>query len=442
MIQIVLLLLGVDFIRSKGKYIIFIGGMWGTLGIAIFLDGLDGVMYFPLRFFGLLLLMESIVTLKIASGGVNTQKVVLYFKGGVFCFVALLILSDRSFSNLLLAVVFGFAYFIIGMFVIFSAWIVRFPHWKGTILTGIAQIAFAIFLFNPYPTHYKATVSFFLGTLMLFSGINTVRFAIRVTQMREGTSVFELLVPSELKFDLKKGKDVKKSKMMEPAITDFSAPLTIHIWTPEGTAGGRTIPRPVINRYIAAVDSDGVISTGHAALEVPNSIYISLYPAEDIDRSPSEFLKTLKATRDNDVQGVFQPNYATEAAEWCHSDRKIYFEQFNGNSLQRFWSTYRLTNTYNLTYRNCSSSVAYALEASLDGVLSRRSENLLSIMRTLVMPELWIAAQVRKRAISMAWTPGLVMDYARALRSIIHPVPAPWYQRVCLRWREKKRGKR
>lgn len=43
-----------------------------------------------------------------------------------------------------------------------------------------------------------------------------------------------------------------------------------------------------MNRYIAAVDSAGVISTGHAALEMQD-IYISLYPAVDIDRSPSEF---------------------------------------------------------------------------------------------------------------------------------------------------------
>ncbi|SQC90703.1 Uncharacterised protein [Cedecea neteri] len=56
------------------------------------------------------------------------------------------------------------------------------------------------------------------------------------------------------------------------------------------------------------------------------------------------------------------------------------------------------------------------------------------------MPELWIAAQVRKRAISMAWTPGLVMDYARALRSIVHPVPEPWYQRLSFKWRDDRKA--
>jgi hypothetical protein len=206
-----------------------------------------------------------------------------------------------------------------------------------------------------------------------------------------------VLAEEDIGFELKKSGTVK-SDVASQGITDFREPLTVHIWTPEGTASASTIPRPLINRYIAAVDSEGVISTGHAALEVPDSIYISLYPAEDIDRSPSEFLNTLKATRDNDVLGRFQPDYATEAAEWCHSDRKICFTRYNGKALHRFWSDYKLTKTYNLTYRNCSSSVAYALENALDGVLSGRTESWLTIIRTLTMPELWVAAQLRKRA--------------------------------------------
>ncbi|MEJ1268971.1 hypothetical protein WDV93_24815 [Pantoea ananatis] len=102
--------------------------------------------------------------------------------------------------------------------------------------------------------------------------------------------------------------------------------LIVHVWTPEETTEARPVSRPVINRYIAAVDENGVISTGHAALEVADYLYISLYPAEEIDRSPSEFLRTLKATRDNDVAGRFLPDYATESSEWCHSVRQIEFK--------------------------------------------------------------------------------------------------------------------
>ncbi|WON77973.1 MFS transporter [Serratia sp. UGAL515B_01] len=441
MIQIALLLFGLDFVRSRAKYLVNIGIIWGVLGIGIFIDGLDGVAYFPLHVFGILLLLESLVTLSIASSGVGAQKVVLYFKGGVFCFVAILILSNRSYSDLLLAIIFGFAYFVIGLFVIASAWIVRFPHWKSTLLSGIGQILFAVLMFSPYPIHYKATVSAFLGTLMFFSAVSTVKLARRVNRLREGTSVFELLAPADIANGFEKmAKPLQSVTNISP--DEFSKPLTVHIWTPEGTANTSPIPRPVINRYIAAVDSQGVISTGHAALELPPSIYISLYPEADIDRSPSEFLNTLKATKDNDVPGVFQPDYATEAANWCDSDRKIQFYEYNSMALLRFWNVYRCSKTYNLTYRNCSSSVAYALEASLDGVLSKRRKKWLCTLRMLVTPELWIAAQLRKRALSMAWTPGLVMDYARALQSIVNPDPQSWFQRALSKWDLLRKAKK
>jgi hypothetical protein len=60
----------------------------------------------------------------------------------------------------------------------------------------------------------------------------------------------------------------------------------------------------VIDRYIAAVGMQGVISTGHAALEIQPDLYISLYPAEEIDRSPDQFARLLRATADNDVKGA------------------------------------------------------------------------------------------------------------------------------------------
>jgi len=176
----------------------------------------------------------------------------------------------------------------------------------------------------------------------------------------------------------------------------------------------------VINRYIAAVDANGVISTGHAALECPPELYISLYPAAEIDRSPSEFFNLLKAVEANTVAGKYQPSYRYEAGIWCESDRKIHFSTFNAASLTGFWTQYRQTETYNLTWRNCSSSVAYALEAALDGALKERCARG-GFVRLLFIPELWIAAQLRKRATNMAWTPGLVLDYTRALHAIVHP---------------------
>lgn len=421
MIQIALLLFGAEFVRTKARFIAMMGVLWGLIGIAVLIDGLDGVLDFPLKVFGSLLLLESLVTLFIAPGGVGPQKALLFFKGGGCLFVAVLILANRTYSNLLLAIIFGFGYFIFGLLMITSAFVVRYPRWRYSVASGCAQVIFAVLLFSPYPIGYQATVSFFLGSLMIVSGLGTLRVARRASVLVRGTSAFELLAESETLPGFKK-KPASHPASQEPAQAALpGVPLVVHIWTPEGSAENAPIPRPIINRYIAAVDCHGVISTGHAALELQPSLYISLYPAADIDRSPSEFFRILKATRDNDVPGSFQANYAVESANWCDSDRKIRFHRYNPDALNHFWRGYSLDERYNLTYRNCSSSVAYALEASLDGVLAARSKHWRGSLRTLLMPELWVAAQVRKRAMTMAWTPGLLMDYAAALKAIVHP---------------------
>ena len=434
MLQIALLLFGADFIRGKAYYLWGGGLLWCVIGGLVFFDGLDGTLFFPLKIFGVLLLIESLITLSVASSGIGAQKAILYFKGGLFLFCALVILINEKYSNVLLSAMFGFIFFITGLFVVSSTLLVRFPGWKWVFSWGIVEMLFSFFLF----THHQAAVSFFLGFLMTVSGVSCLKLAMRARRIHQGTSVFELMRPLPLTF---KKKGAEKSITNVPQAhsvntnTEGDSVLTIHIWTPELSASQRPIPRPIINRYIAAVDSEGVISTGHASLEIYPSLYISLYPLEDIDRSPSEFFKLLKASADNNVPGRFLPDYKTEAAEWCESDKQISFNTYNHASLHAFWGQCRDNPVYNLTYQNCSSTVAYALEAALDGVLTmQKRDYFIGILNVLFMPELWIAAQIRRRALMMAWTPGLIMDYARALRAIVHPVPVPWYQRLLKRW--------
>ena len=150
---------------------------------------------------------------------------------------------------------------------------------------------------------------------------------------------------------------------------------------------------------------------------------MSLYPAQEIDRSPEQF-GALRATAENDVPGVFQPDYATEAQAWCPSTTQVRIRNYDAAKLQAFWDVYRQDATYNLTHRNCSSSVSRALEAALDGVVGRLhgpQAGWRVLLRLLLTPELWVASQIRKRALTMAWTPGLTLDYARALSMLADP---------------------
>jgi hypothetical protein len=210
----------------------------------------------------------------------------------------------------------------------------------------------------------------------------------------------------------------------------------VHIWTPVGSAENPE-RRLLIDRYVAAVDGKGMISTGHSSLELLPDIYISHYPLLEIDHSPEDFVHSLRATAENDVPGKFQPSYALESADWCPADAQVEFHTYDANRLRAHWEAYRRDNTYNLTNRNCSVTVAVALEAALEGMLDDGTA-WRHFFLLVANPDLWIAALLRARAESMTWTPGLVLDYARALHSIVEPQKSPWGERLQSLWRRRR----
>ncbi len=177
--------------------------------------------------------------------------------------------------------------------------------------------------------------------------------------------------------------------------------LTVHVWTPVGLSKSEALRRPIVDRYIAAADRNGVISTGRAALETPEGIYVSLYPAVEIDRLPDDFARLLRATHENDVPGVFQPNYPIESKALCPSTMRVRIRNYDPVRLAHFWRLYREDTTYNLTHRNCSSSVSRALEATLESAVGRlhgARAGWGGLFRMIPTPELWVTAQIRKRA--------------------------------------------
>ena len=67
-----------------------------------------------------------------------------------------------------------------------------------------------------------------------------------------------------------------------------------------------------------------------------------------------------------------------KSAEWCPATRHVAFRRFNPARLRAFWEAYRQDATYNLTYRNCSSTVALALDCAIEGSLARHGVGALS----------------------------------------------------------------
>ena len=413
--QLALLLLGGDFVKRRWPWLAGIGFLWAMSGVAIFVDAMDGITYFPLHLFGYLLLIEAVVTLCVTSPKPDASSLLRRLRGVAFLVLGLLTVDAHRAANVILAMAFGIAFLVDGGFRIAAAFVVRFQGWYLSLFTGLFEILFAAFMFEPYPTFYQGTVPACIGMGLFLSGVGLLRRAIRLARRPEHISMAALLA-KELP---------SPAAVARPDATQVSGLLVVHVWTPVGSVG-QTIPNPLLDRYIAAVDTNGVVSTGHAALECTPDIYVSHYPAVEIDRSSASFSRALRATSDNDVAGKFQPSYEVEAAGWCDSTTHVVFDRFDRVRLAAFWNLYRQDTTYNLTHRNCSSSVAHCLDAALEGSLGGDGAGLGAFFRVVFNPELWFAAQLRKRAEAMAWTPGLVLDYARALQAAIASAPLGW----------------
>lgn len=415
MIRLVLLLLGADFIRARWGTLAIVGAAWATLGLALFIDALDGVMYFPIHIFGYLLILEALVTLVATTSNRGTQTVLRKSRGVIFLVLGLLIIDPHRASTFILAMVFGIVFAVDGILRIASAQVVRFQGWRLSMALGVIELIFAVFMFEPYPTYYAGTVPYCIGVGLMLSGFGTLRLALKLRKLPPRASVLALLARGD-------SEAVAALDAAAPPAAGPLPPLTVHVWTPVGSAVD-ALPQPLLDRYVAAVDGNGVISTGHAALEVPGVLYISHYPANEIDHSPDDFRALLRATEENNVPGRFQPSYAIEAAGWTESTAKVVFERYNLARLQSFWARYSEDKTYNLTNRNCSSTVALALEVSMEGCLGGRSAGIVKFLSAMVNPELMVASQLQKHAQAAAWTPGLVLDYARSLKVAIDPPP-------------------
>lgn len=412
MIRILFLFLGREIIQRHWKTLFIIGIIWLLAGILMIVDALDGKTLLHTHTFGYFLLAEASISLLAAWGSQGTARKMRILQTIALIAVAILIFSSSAASNFFLALIFGLCFLVDGSMRITSAWIVRYPRWKLGVTGGIFEILFAIATLQPWPTWYAGTVAANVGAVMVLTSMGIIHIALRIHKLEAGAPISKLFSRSNF------------LSAIASDISDTNPPkrgdLIVHVWTPTGTAM-TPLRQRAISRYIAAVDTEGVVSTGHSALELVPDIYISHYPAVEIDRSPDQFTRTLRATADNNIAGRFQPDYKTEASEWCDSTVKVVISNIDENKLRAFWKEYSADNTYNLTNRNCSSAVADALDAALEGVYRDKRWPVLSAIRAIIHPELWAASLMRQRAETMAWTPGLVLDYARALSAIVDP---------------------
>lgn len=417
MVQLFLLLLGANLIRRRWWIIGSIGFVWMTLGALFFADAFIEEIRIPVPYFATPLIIDGLVSLA-TSVLSRRARMLRAVKALVFLAVAGLLIAVPHHSAFAVAMLVGTFLSLDGFWRAGSALVVRFPGWPPSFVKGVVELGMGLWSLSPWPSNYRAEVGSDVGLLLIVSAAGMLGLAMRLRYMAPDTTLSSILSTGWPQMPT-------AAEMLEgpedPAAPSHARRVTatVHVWTPTGA-----LPRihHGIERYIAATDAAGHISTGHSALELPSDLYISHYPAQEIDQSPSDFTRLLRATPDNDVAGRYLPNYAEESGDWCPSSFRILIPGIDAAALRAFWAEYRRDTTYNLTNRNCSSVVVKALDAGLEGVFAPVASPTF-LLQLIVSPEFWAAGMLRHRASTMAWTPGLVLDYVRALSAVLDLMP-------------------
>ena len=425
MIELLLLLCGTRVVRRRWWAILLFGMLWLVFGAYLFADALTSANRIPPIYFAVPLLLDGVWSLATAIPSSGAGRPLRLIKGATFIFIVLLIIFDPRHSGMIIGILSGGYLMADGGWRMASAHVVRFEGWRASFVYGAVKFLWGIWALVPWPTHWEGEVGADVGSLLMFTGVGMCGLAFRIRRLTPDMPILTLLHRGWPKVSTE---HLAHEDIPEGADPVHDEVATVHVWTP--TAQIISVNRGV-SRYVAAVDKHGVVSTGHAALELPPDVYISHYPAVEIDRSGADFTRVLRGTRENDVEGLFQPNYQDEAAGWCPSTAQVRFRGLNTRAIREFWKVYRTDTTYNLTTRNCSSVVAQALDAGMEGLLERQDHPFaFPMIHLMLMPELWVAGFMRHRAVAMAWTPGIVLDYARALAYLLLHVN---------RWRRKRR---
>ena len=105
MIEIILLLVGGDYLQRRWAFLMVIGVVWLAAGIFLCIDALDGKLVFPLETFALLVLLECLVAFSLASSGLSLAPRLRLIQAAALAVVAVLILSPWDLGDVLIAIV-------------------------------------------------------------------------------------------------------------------------------------------------------------------------------------------------------------------------------------------------------------------------------------------------------------------------------------------------
>ncbi len=432
MFRLALILFGGDALLKRWRIFLAAGMLIILLGAVVLIDLGDGVANIASWVFGAILLLQGVIELVVGATHAGSRRRFEMFRGFAMVFIACLVL-DFPWDNAITAgVLFAAAFSLNGLIRIAFSLLVRPPAWRVSLAIAVLYLVMAALLLSNWPLRDALNVSFCIGLGLLAVGFRLARGAWRLKSLPLGSR----LAAIELYRNRRPSERNAPPAVVPTVVAGHQEPMVVHIWLAVNKVPDR-IRMPFFEHYIVAFSRKGGASAGHASMECGSNLYISHHPSVPLRVAQSDFKMRVRATSDNDGPGYWSESYQQEVSTGDPSTLRIRFKVFNRDYLHSFWRAYQQDATYNLTHRNCSVAVVEAIDAGVEGVFADKPF-WRTLLRLVFHPDMWLAGSVRVRADSIAWTPGLAMDYASALRRITHP-----RQDLRLRmWRRWKKSRR
>lgn len=432
MLRLLFLLMGGPMLRASWSGLLVAGMLCLGASAGIVLESLyHGTLSAPLCLLGVFLTAEGLIQAWRARTGFDSGWAAK-IKALALLLLGTALLAAPHEKGSCVAWLFALAFFLDGGFRIISCSLMRCRRWHSKLAIGGGEWLFSLMIVANWPLPHRVLIPMGFAVVLLGWALSLLQMVWQIRALPPETSVAALPLFTRKGVRKPHGFDYRHVACHDaPA----SEPLTIYIWTPlgSGSVAGR---RPWFDRWVAAIDHRGKVSTGHTSLAMGDKLYVSFYPVEDMTGSLGGVWQMLHAREENDVAGFHQPSLEREIKEWCLPDKRLSLLHYNQQALLNYWASHGQDCRYNLTSRNCSTSVMQALDVATEGMLGLRG---LRGYATLLDPDFWLLSLIRSRAEGMTWTPGLVMDYVQVLRRVLASQPVSYGSRY-LSFKKKQRN--
>lgn len=417
MFRLALILFGGDALIRRWKVFLVAGVLAMAMAAIVLIDLVDGVADIATGVLGTLLLLQGLAEIAVGATHTRARRRFEMLRGAAMVVFASLLLDFPWDNALTTSFLFASAFIFNGLVRIVSSLLIRHPGWRTSHLIGWGYLLMALLLATNWPLPAEMNVSFCVGMALMAGGFVLVRGAWRLRRLPAGSRLAAIELYQRKR---EASSDVPHAAPAPVSEKQGLEPMVVHVWTALDVVNDERVRLPLIERYIFSLSRKGSVSTGHVALECGPGLYISHHPRIRLSITQKNVVHQVRATSSNDHPGMWLPSYAQEAEATRPSTFRIRFRVFKPDHLEAFWQAYQRNDTYNLTHRNCSVAVTEAIDAAVEGVFADKPF-WRTLLRLAVHPDMWLAGSVRVRAESIAWTPGLALDYVSAIRRITHP---------------------